>query len=614
MANVTRLIAAFFRRLARFLSMLRSLFLNLLTLFILVVLLGSIGTLLSQRDAVPIPDSGALRVDLEGRLVDQKTYIDPLDIALNPDEIPIEIRVFDLVQAIDLATADERINSMTLILDGLEQTGISKIEEVGRAIMRFRDSGKPVIAIADSYTQSQYLLASYADRILLNPLGWVELAGLASYRTYMADALDKLRVDVRVFRSGPHKDAAETLVANRMSEASRAQSQRLVDDLWQQYREGLLDRRPITAAQLEDYSHRLDQLLTETNLSLAELALQTGLVDALVTREEVMQELQATAGATEEGDFYHHSNALTYLHANRPEADPLLPKVGYLVASGMILDGVQPPGSIGGDSLAGLLKQARLHDDLAALVVRIDSPGGSAFASEVIRQELLQYNRAGIPVVVSMGALAASGGYWIAAPADQIWATPSTLTGSIGAVTLMPTIDRSLDALGLHPDGVTSAPLADAFRLDRPPSPAAGRIMQSEIDRLYRRFLGLVSTARSLPLEQLEPIAGGRVWTGREAQDLGLVDRLGSQFDAIEAAAQLAEIPAEYQIYPVEPPLGLGEQILREIMENAPFSLNLNLPTSLHSLLGLAKTPAADLLLNDPAHKYLHCGDCPLDL
>ena len=405
-------IRSFFGGLSRILGVIRAVIINLLTLVIIVSILISVGSILSQQEAFEIPESGALRVATDGSLVDQKTYTDPLDLWLDSD-LPEEILVYELIAAIDLAAQDERINSMTLVLDGLESAGMSKIGEVGEAITRFRAAGKPVIAVADYYNQQQYLLASYADRILMNPMGVVELVGLASYQTYMQDALDKLKVEVNVFRTGPYKSAVEPLIASEMSQESKEQTQWLINDLWFEYKQSLMSRRNISEEQIISYSTNVDQLMAETGLSLAEIALQTNLVDALVTRDQMMAEIQAVAGANASGDFYNHIDAIPYYRQNKDLADPGAARVGYVVAKGPIADGVQPSGSIGGDSTAWLLKQARLNDDLKALVVRVDSPGGSAFASEVIRRELELYKEAGIPVVISMGSIAASGGYWI---------------------------------------------------------------------------------------------------------------------------------------------------------------------------------------------------------
>ncbi|MEX2365346.1 MAG: signal peptide peptidase SppA, partial [Pseudohongiellaceae bacterium] len=433
----------FFGGISSFLQRVRLVLVNTITAVVLILLLFSLGSIFSQRETFEMPESGALRVSLEGSLVDQKSYVEPVDMLLNPD-IPSETLVYELVQAIEAAATDPRINSMTLVLDELEVAGMSKIQEVGKAILEFRKSGKPVIAVADNYSQQQYLLASYADRILMHPMGVVEVVGISSYNTYMAAALEKLKVDVHVFRTGPHKNAVEPFIANEMSPESRGQSQRLIDELWGQFTQGVLQRRDITPEDLYRYSNTVDQVMLQTGNSLGQIARDFNLVNQLVTRDQLMAEIQAVAGTNEEGDFYNFTNAISYYQNevdNNPEGSP---RVGYLVAKGQIFDGIQTPGSIGGDSLAHQLKQARLKEDLSALVLRVDSPGGSAFASEVIRRELELYKEAGIPVVVSMGSLAASGGYWISTPADEIWATPSTITGSIGAFAVVPVIGRSM--------------------------------------------------------------------------------------------------------------------------------------------------------------------------
>ncbi len=607
----------FFGGISTFLQRVRLVLVNTLTAIVLIVLLLSLGSLFSQRDTFEMPESGALRVALEGSLVDQKTYVDPADMLFNPD-LPSETLVYELVQAIEAAASDPRINSMTLVLDDLESAGMSKIQEVGNAILAFRESGKPVIAVADNFSQQQYLLASYADRILMHPMGIVEVVGISSYNTYMAEALEKLKVDVHVFRTGPHKNAVEPFIANEMSPETREQSQRLIDELWGQYTQGIMQRREISPEDLFKYTHEMDQALLQGDRSLGEIARDLNLVDELVTRDQLMAEIQAVAGANEAGDFYNFTNAIGYYHNEVNDVATDSPRVGYLVAKGQILDGVQSPGSIGGDSLAYQLKQARLNDELSALVLRVDSPGGSAFASEVIRRELELFREANIPVVVSMSSVAASGGYWISTPANEIWATASTITGSIGAFAVVPVVDRSLGSLGLNTDGVDTTPLSSAFRLDKPLSDQAKSIFQSQIDFLYSEFLQIVSDGRDMPMEQLEPIAGGRVWTGTQALELGLVDRLGDQFDAIESAASLASISDNYQVYRIEPQLTFIEQLVRDLFGQ--------LSVTLASISGEQRwyqkivalfidlPEQTNLLLSDPQNQYLHCNQCLLDI
>ena len=608
-------IRSFFGGLSRILGVIRAVIINLLTLVIIVSILISVGSILSQQEPFEMPESGALRVAIDGRLVDQKTYTDPLDLWLDSD-LPEEILVYELIAAIDLAAQDERINSMTLVLDGLESAGMSKIGEVGEAIMRFRAVGKPVIAVADYYNQQQYLLASYADRILMNPMGVVELVGLASYQTYMQDALDKLKVEVNVFRTGPYKSAVEPLIASEMSQESKEQTQWLINDLWFEYKQSLMSRRDISEEQIISYSTNVDQLMAETGLSLAEIALQTNLVDALVTRDQMMAEIQAVAGANASGDFYNHIDAIPYYRQNKELADPGAARVGYVVAKGPIADGVQPSGSIGGDSTAWLLKQARLNDDLKALVVRVDSPGGSAFASEVIRRELELYKEAGIPIVISMGSIAASGGYWISTPADEIWATTSTITGSIGAFSVVPTIEKSLESVGLNTDGVETGPLAGAFRLDRPLSEEAKTIFQSQINHLYGQFLDVVAVGRDMPLEELEPIAGGRVWTGSQALELNLVDQIGGQLAAIDSAAQLAGVQDNYAVHKIEPQLSFSEELVRSFLESVSSHFKPGSSSWLSPLIELfnLQKPDTSLFLSDPHHMYLHCENCLMDI
>ena len=594
----------------------KSLFTAVLLLIIVVAIYAGIAASFYQN-SIKVPDEAALRVEIAGRIVDQAAYTDAFSALAGSDE-PREYLLRDLITAFDLAKDDSRITSAVLVLHDMQSSGVSKIEELGAAIEAFRATGKRVIAVADSFSQQQYLLASYADEIMMNPMGAVELTGFSSFQLYMAEAIEKLGINVHVFRTGPHKSAVEPLIATEMSDESRQQSQRILDDIWSSVRQSIVSRRDISQAELTEYSSNLDQLMLSNGGDLAQLALDFSLVDKALPRDEILKELQSIAGKNEEGDFYSHVNVNPYLRnqassqSNENEAKKA--KVGLLVAKGNILDGVHNSGSIGGDSTAFLLRQSRQNDDLDALVIRVDSPGGSAFASEIIRREVELYRDEGIPVFISMGSVAASGGYWISAPADQIWATPTTITGSIGAFAALATLEESLEKLGLYSDGVSTGPLSGLLSADRPLSDKAQTIVQSRIDNLYGQFLYLVSTDREIPLEELSPIAGGRVWTGNQAKELGLVDELGTLDDVILAIAEEAELGSDYQVQLIEPLLSPEEQLVKWLSENT--GLNLDIP-GLGFLLNPLPEKAREIqdkleLLSDPENMYLHCGLCQL--
>lgn len=555
-----RLLRGIGRALHVFTTLVRAL-VALLLVLLLVSLFGG--------GLAPLPDSALLRVAPEGILVEQLSLPSPGDL-LAPDAGPApETLVGDLVAAIDAAASDVRIKGIALQPDALAGGGLDKLDAIGAALQRFRAAGKPVIAIGDSYDQTQYYLASFADEIHLNPLGHVLLSGFASYRLYFKEALERLKIHFHVFRVGKYKDAIEPFTATAMSPASREHTSAWLGELWQHYRTGVETRRALPASALDHYIDAIDARLAATGGDGAQLALREKLVDHLSTRPELAARLREQAGSGGgEDEGYAQVDVQTYLqHVRRlPLHDGGKARIGVLVAAGTMYDGEQTTSAIGGDSLSRLIRKARERDDLKALVVRVDSPGGSAFAADLIRRELLATRAAGIPVVISMGSVAASGGYWIAAEADEIWAAPTTITGSIGVFGLVPTFEDSLSALGIRNDGVGTHALSGAFHLGRPLTQQAERLIQSSVENLYGQFVALVANGRERTPEDVDAIAQGRVWTGRQAQQLGLVDQLGGLQDAVAAAARLAGVEAFEQV-PVEPALDLRQQLLQQLLE-----------------------------------------------
>ena len=580
-----------------------------LSLVLFLILGIFIGTQSFQR--FEIPENGALRVEIDGVIVDQLTYVDPVT-ALTDSNPVREHLLRDLIKAFEQASEDDRINSAVLVLHDMQGTSSSKIEELGTAIEKFKAAGKRVIAVADFFTQPQYLLASFADDIYMNPMGGVQLAGLSSSQFYLADAFERLGISIHLFRTGPHKSAAEPLIQNEMSDEARAQSQLLLDNIWASVASNIVARRDTSAEQFAEYTTNFDQLMQANDGDFAKIASDYSLVDGVMPRDEIIAEIQRTAGKNESGDFYEHTNYQTYLATNaiKPETETK-PNVGLLIAKGSIVGGVQESGTIGGDSTAYLLKQSRLNDDLDALVIRIDSPGGSAFASEIIRREVELFKQQDIPVFVSMGSVAASGGYWIASPADEIWATPTTITGSIGAFAVMPTFENSIEKLSLHVDGVETGPLAGQPDVYKPLGKNVETILQLSLDNLYQQFLTLVATDRNMTIDQLEPLAGGRVWTGQQALDNGLVDKLGDLNDAIAAAAEYADLD-DYDVKLIERELPPEQQLLKWLSEQTSFKLESSWLTTLlniqpHKIDQVQKQLD---LLTDPQNLYLHCTLC----
>lgn len=542
---------------------LRTAVFNLLFLFILLIVLA---VTFAPRD-LPIPTDAPLLVAPAGILVDQIEYTPPIAQFFDPNAAKyMETRVRDLVKVIEAAGEDDRIPALLLQLDYLEGGGISKLQEVGAAIERFKTSGKPVVAFGDSLSQQQYFLATFADEIYLHDMGSVLLTGYGIYRSYFKDALDKLEVGFEIFKVGEYKDAIEPFTRNDMSSESREHNALWLEQLWSNYTEHTEAKRGLEAGSLQHMIDHIDGYLAEVDGDPAQLALQMNLVDYVSTKVARTQALidQFGPAADDELNFHH----VSYDHYRRDlmANTDLSGNVGLIVASGTILEGEQPEGTIGSDTLSQLIRRARLDPGIRALVLRVDSGGGSAFASEVIRHELQAVRDAGKPVVVSMGSVAASGGYWIALAADEIWATPTTITGSIGVFGLFPALHQGLPKLGIHSDGVGTTKLSEAGRLDRPLPTIAANALQQSVESIYNRFITLVADARGLTPAEVYPIAEGRVWSGTSAHELGLVDQLGDLEDALTSAAQLAELPV-FQVKEIERVPTPYEMLLREMLD-----------------------------------------------
>jgi len=614
MSDKPGLIRRFFRFIGRLAHGIRVLF-NLLFVLIVVALIIS----MFQKDVQPLPESAALRIAPGGFLVEQKTYTDPLtQLMQQSSPADAETLVQDVVEAIDRGATDPRINSLVLELDYLLGGGLTKLEDVGKALKDFRKSGKPIVAVGDNFTQEQYYLASYADEIHLNPMGAVLMTGFGSYRSYFKAALDKLRVNVNVFRVGTYKDAIEPFTRTDMSPASREHNSAWLNALWSVYTSRVESQRNLPIDAINDYVNNLGAKLADHQGNTAELAVATGLVDKLSTRPQMADRLRQLAGVDEDGNYQGIDMKRYLSHTRRAEAlepTPMGDKIGIIVAKGMILDGEQPAGTVGGDSLAQRFQQARKDDQLKALVLRIDSPGGSAFASEVIRQELLATRKAGLPVIVSMGTVAASGGYWIAMGANEVWASPTTITGSIGVFGVIPTFEESLAALGINNDGVGTTELADLYQLDRPMSDQAKQVVQSGVNHIYDHFLSLVADARGTSPEAIHEVAQGRVWTGAKARELGLVDELGDLQAAIEAAARVAGLE-QYEVEEIRKPLDFREQLLQELANGQVAGWLVQrsqgwMPQSwLVGLYSLGNKLNPFGRLNDPRGMYLQCFEC----
>jgi protease IV len=588
---------------------------KVLHLVLLLVIFGFI--LAALHTSIPIvPRSAALVIAPEGELVEQLSS-DPLRRAVGQASggpAP-ETLLKDVIDAIEAAKSDSRIKLIVLDVGNLSASGLSKLQEIGAALRDFRGAGKRVVVGADSLDQTQYYLAAQAGEVYLDPLGLVFVDGFSYYRMFLKDAIDKLGVDVNVFRAGTFKSFTDQFSRSDMAPSEREESAVWLEALWSAYSQDVTRARSLPANALNEYVADAPASLAAVNGDAAKLALQRGLVTGLKSRRQLADELKSLVGEDQDSHSFNSIGMNQYLasvrskRVLRSKSDA---KVGIVVASGEILDGHQPAGTIGGDSTADLLRQARYDNTVKAVVLRVDSPGGSMFASEQILREVQTLRKAGKPVVVSMSSYAASGGYYISAAANQIFASPTTLTGSIGVFSVVPTFQRTLDKLGVKVDGIGTTPLAGNLHLDRALLPASRQILQSSVDHAYAEFLRRVSEGRKKSIEDVDKIAQGRVWAGIDAQRIGLVDHLGGLKDATDAAAKLAELGPDYDVDYIESELTLREQLLMQLRSEA---LRLGQMTGLIPTRGEVEKVLDPLLeqaraiarLNDPRGLYAYC-------
>ncbi|HWL63935.1 MAG TPA: signal peptide peptidase SppA [Steroidobacteraceae bacterium] len=556
----------FFRGVWRGLDVLRRILHLLLLLLIFGFIIGAL------RGGVPqLPARGALLIQPYGEIVEQRTG-DPLTIAFNEARGAgqSETLLWDLTDAIRAAAGDDRVAAIALQLDYLTGAGQPTLEEVTAAMREFRASGKKIIAWGTSLTRARYYVAAHADEIYLDPMGEVLIDGYGQFRMYYKGLLDKLAVDVHLFRPDDNnfKTAAEDLVRQNMSPQDREASLAYLNALWDAYKKAVGEARGLDPEMIEQYASGYVDALRSNGGDSARVALEAGLVNGLRDANGITERLAELAGPDHKGQDYSRINYGDYVqlrHAARRLAHHGAGSVGVVLASGTILDGEQPSGTVGGATIAGLLRQAREDKDISAVVLRVDSPGGSALASEVILREVVALRGAGKPVVVSMGDLAASGGYYVAAPADRIFASATTLTGSIGVYAAIPTFNRTLDKVGVGVDGVGTTPLSGTMRIDRPMSPELRDYAQLSVQRIYDVFLGHVSDGRGKTREEAQAVAQGRVWIGSEAHRLGLVDTIGGYEDAVKAAAELAGLKPGYGVRRIEPRLTWAEQLAMQL-------------------------------------------------
>lgn len=584
----------------------------LLNLIFLVIVIAIIAGLLARTPV--LKEGTALVLDLQGNIVEQYS-VDASQRAIGriTGNATQEIQLRDILRTIDAASRDANIGRIVLIPDDMGQAGPSTLREIGQALDRFRAAGKPVTTIANNLDQNQYALAVHSDRILLDPEGSVELTGYSSYRNYYKDLLDKLGVDVHLIKVGTYKSAAEPYVLNHASDASKEADRDWMGALWQEYLADVAAQRKLDPARISDDIAHYDERVTAVQGDLAQLALDQKLVDQLATREQARDWLRQQGVPPDRDSF--RQVAWTSYAALVPPVNPLAThRIAVVVAEGEILPGEQAPGSIGGRSTAQLLRQAREDDSVNAIVLRVSSPGGDSNASELIRREVVQAQQAGKPVIVSMGDYAASGGYWISMNGDEIWAQPTTITGSIGIYAVLATIPKTLAKLGINVDGIATTPMAGAMDLRRPLSPQLETVITQSIQRGYRQFIGLVAQARARTPEQIDAIAQGHVWIGSQAKERGLVDKLGGLEDAIAAAATRANLGTDYSVSYVEPPMSAWESLaLRLSNSEAAIAIGeqFAMPSLPRGVVDSSDLRAAGLLLDSLGRKtfakYAYC-------
>ncbi|MBH3133600.1 signal peptide peptidase SppA [Serratia nevei] len=614
MRTLWQIIAGIFRWTWRLLNFIRELILNL---FLVLLILVGVGIYLSFQSSSTstAPARGALLVDLSGVVVDQPSVNNRVRqwgrelLGASSSRLQ-ENSLFDVVDSIRKAKDDKNITGMVLQLNDFAGTDQPSLRYIGKALREFRDSGKPIFAIGDSYNQTQYFLASYANKIYLSPQGAVDLHGFATNNLYYKSLLDMLKVTTNIFRVGTYKSAVEPLIRDDMSPAAREADSRWIGGLWQNYLETVAANRQLTPQQLFPGAAGVLSGLQAAGGDTARYALDNKLVDELASRTAIENQLVKAFGWDKQANDFNATSIYDY--QPKPDANQG-GKIAVVFANGAIMDGPQTPGNVGGDTTAAELRQARLDPAIKAVVFRVNSPGGSVSASEVIRSELAAVRAAGKPVVVSMGGMAASGGYWVSTPADYIIASPSTLTGSIGIFGIINTYEKTLDTLGVHTDGVATSPLADIAVTKALPQEFS-QMMQLNIENGYKNFLDLVAKSRKMTPQQVDQIAQGHVWLGSDAKANGLVDQLGDFDDAVKKAAELAKLQQWQLDWFVDTP-SLSDMVLSQfgvsIHAMLPAAIQAMLPAPLASVANAVKEqPGLFNNLNDPQNRYAICLTC----
>nr|WP_314263551.1 signal peptide peptidase SppA [uncultured Moellerella sp.] len=616
MHQIWNIIATVFKFSWRLLNFIRALFFNVLFIALIFIIAG--GYAIYKSDQKPEATyHGALYVDLQGIVVDQISTPDPLsrmsrEFLGASNNLTQENSLFELVDTIRQASSDDKITGMVLKLNNFVGADQPALNYIGKAINEFKAAGKPVYAIGDGYSQSQYYLASYADKIYLSPQGRVGIYGFSTNNIYYKSLLEKLKINTHIFRVGTYKSAVEPFMRDSMSPEARAADEQWIGTLWNNYLATLAQNRQTKPNGIFPGATQLLTSMRAVNGDSAQYALNQKLVDTIASRDEIENAMKEQFGWNAEEKRFNYISIYDYTNTQN-DYDPQSQykgNIAVIVVQGAIMDGVQTPGIAGGDTTAAQIRQAQLNPDIKAIILRVNSPGGSVTASDLIRSELATVRAAGKPIVVSMGGMAASGGYWISTPANYIISSPSTLTGSIGIFGIISTFENSLDSIGVYTDGVSTTPLAD-ISVTKGLSPEFADMMQITIENGYSTFINLVAKSRGKTPAEVDKIAQGRVWIGSDAKKIGLVDQLGDFDDAVTKAAELAKLDA-VELDWMRPELSFFDMVMLEMTAKAQVMM----PDMLQALLpkqvavDIRKQAQFFLKMNDPQNRYAFCLNC----
>ena len=605
------MILRFFKAIWRLLSGVSRVISVLVPLIFVGVLIAAFSLSLGDAGPESLPDKAALLVAPSGALVEDAPALEPF-AALFSQEYQQPTVLQDVISAIQWAAGDDRISAVVLDLENVSGPTTSQTVEISAAIAEFKNAGKPVIAKADFYSQANYLLAAQADQVLLHPEGGLFLEGFSVYRAYLRTFLERVRVTMHVFRAGDNKSAVEPYLRDDMSETEREVITRWLTGLWSAFTELAEAGRGMAPGSMDGFIATFPEQLGAAGNDLAETLLAAGWVDVLADHAEMDAALIKWVGAEDEEGLAPMVSLQQYqedMAMRRSVSEQGLPLIAIVPVEGTLVPGESEEGMAGSDTITHYIETALEAEALAAIVLRVNSPGGSVFASDQIRRKLLEVRERGIPLVVSMGSVAASGGYWIAAEADEIWALPTTITGSIGAFSAFPTIEGVLDYIGVTVDGLGTTSLAGAASFERGLSPEMARIVRALSVGAYQDFIQLVANGRDMSPEAVEQVADGLVWTGQEAATNGLVDDLGGLDQAVAAAASLAGVE-QWRTRRTSVPPSFESLFIEELSRSLTQSV---LPKGAwFQALANTFTPVVKSVssLRDPAHLYVQCLLC----